>query len=145
MADVYLEEVEAIITAGATSAGGSSSFPIFLGHIPDSTTSGVTDRLVGVLLAPGSGDYGRVEVEEPGLQVLVRGAPITEVSTSYEETSAVAFDVKNALHGYAGKPVAAGKNFIGVWNQSGPLFLGHDPLMRPLFSINFRVLRSRTT
>lgn len=145
MPDAYLEEVEAIIVAGTTSAGDTTSFPIFLGHMPDSTTAGVTDRAVALLNSIGGPDLERVEVEEPGLQVLVRGAAITETSTGYEEAASVAHDVKNALSGYTGEPVVGGKHFVGVWNQSGPFFIGFDESMRPVFSNNLRVLRSRTT
>jgi hypothetical protein len=145
MADIYLEEIEAIIVAGTTEAGDGTSFPIFLGHMPDSTTAGVPDRSVAVLASIGFPDYGRVEIEEPGLQVLVRGASITEVSTAYEEAASAAHSIKNALHGYTGKPVAEGKHYVGIWNQSGPFFIGHDESMRPVFSTNLRILRSRTT
>ena len=145
MADIYLEEIEAIIAAGTTEAGAGTSFPIFLGHMPDSTTAGVPDRAVAVLTSFGGPDMERVDIEDPGLQILVRGAAITEVSTGYEEAANVAVEIKNALSGYVGKPVAAGKNYVGIWNQNGPFFIGHDESMRPVFSNNLRVLRSRTT
>lgn len=140
--DAYLEEIEAIIVAGTTEAGSGSSFPIFLSHVPDSTVSSVTDRLVAVLHSIGGPDLGRVEVEEPGLQVIVRGASITEVSSGYEEAYGVAHAVKNALHEFTG--ASTGKHYVGIWSESGPYFIGHDTNMRPLFSNNLRVLRSRT-
>ena len=143
--DVYLEEIESIIVAGTTEAGSGSLFPIFLSHVPDSTVASVTDRLVAVIHGVGGGDLGRVEVENPGLQVVVRGASITEVSSGYEEAAHAALSVKNALHGFTGASSVGSKHYVGVWNESGPYFAGHDDSMRPFFSNNFRVLRSRTT
>lgn len=143
--DAYLEEIETIIVAGTTEAGSGSSFPIFLSHLPDSTVASITDRLVAVLQSVGGADQGRTEVENPGLQILVRGARITEVSTGYEEAWGVAHAVKNALHGFTGATSSGGKHYVGIWNESGPFFIGHDDKMRPVFSNNLRVLRSRTT
>lgn len=142
--DVYLEEIESIVTAASTDVGDGTSFPIFLGHLPDSTTAGVPDRAIALVLGFGDGDYGRVEIEQPGLQVIVRGPSITEISTGYEEAYGIAHMVKNALHGYTGAPSTDSKNYVGIWNESGPFFVGFDESMRPNFSNNFRVMRSRT-
>lgn len=142
--DVYLEEVESIIVAGTTYAGSGSSFPIFLGHLPDSTVSSVTDRAVGLIESIGGPDMGRVEIEERAVQIVVRGASIYEVSTSYEEAADVAHRLKNALHEFTGNSSSGSKRYVGVWNESGPFFTGFDNSMRPYFSNNFRVLRSRT-
>lgn len=138
----YLDEVAAIIEAGTTQAGTGSSYPIFRGHMPDSTVLG--DRAVAVLLTAGAGDEARVEIDNPGLQVLVRGAPLMQVSTTYEEAEEIAWLVKNALHEYAGTPSSSGRYYVGIWSESGPFFVGFDDGMRPMFSSNMRVLRSRT-
>jgi hypothetical protein len=138
----YLDEIAAIIEAGTTDAGTGSSFPIIRGHLPDSTVLG--DRMVALVMTPGLADQARVEIESPGLQVLVRGASIQEVSTGYEEADNVAWSVKNALHEYVGTPSSSGKLYVGVWNESGPFFLGFDESFRPRFSNNLRIQRSRT-
>ena len=142
--DIFLDEIESIIVAGTTEAGEGSSFPIFLSQMPDSTVSSVTDRAVALLHERGGPDGGRVETESPGLQVIVRGASITEVSSGYEEAANVASEVKNSLHGFSGKSSSGSRHYVGVWNESGPFFVGYDENYRPHFSTNLRVTRSRT-
>jgi hypothetical protein len=143
--DTYLEEIEAIIVAGTTHAGAGSDFPIFLGHLPDSTVASVTDRAVGVIPTVGGPSMARVEIDEPGLQVVVRGASVYETSTAFEEAWGVAVEVRDSLHEFTGEPSSDGKLVVGIWNQSGPFLVGFDHSMRPVFSNNFRVMRSRTT
>lgn len=146
MADAFLEEIEAIIVAGSTLVGDGTSFPVFLGHMPDSTRANMPDRSVALLHNSGGPDYGRVEIERPALQVLTRGASIYDASTAYEEASSLAHDIKNVLHEFTGDSgLSGGKAYVGIWNMSGPFFLGFDDSMRPVFSNNFRILRSRTT
>jgi hypothetical protein len=138
----YLDEVATAIEAGTTEAGTGSSYPIFRGHLPDSTVLG--DRAVALIMSAGFNDEARVEIDNPGLQVITRGAPINSVSTGYEEAEAVAWLVKNALHEYTGTPESTGLYYVGIWNESGPFFIGFDENYRPMFSNNLRVLRSRT-
>lgn len=139
----FLDEVYDILTSAASSeVGDGQTWPIFLGHLPDSTV--LDDRAVALINTPGGGDEGGVEIENPGLQVLVRGLPLTENSTAYEAANQLAHDMKNNLHGFTGSPSSSGHHYVGIWNQSGPFFLGYDKEMRPRFSINLNVLRSRT-
>lgn len=138
----YLDELFTLLDAASTEIGTNATYPIFTGHLPDSTVLG--DRAVALLHTIGGPDEGRVEIENQGLQVLVRGASISTVSTGYEEASEIASLVKNALHGYVGSPESTGNRLVGVWNESGPFFVGFDHSLRPQFSNNLRVLRSRT-
>ncbi len=147
MAD-YLQEVNTIIEAGTTEAGSTDAdWPIYRGFLPDSTVIG--DRAVALLHTAGESNIGgtdgaRAEIEGPGLQVVVRGLPLNQFSTSYVEAEEIAVAVENALHGFTGNSSTGGRHYVGIWNESGPFFLGLDESKRPLFSTNFRVLRSRT-
>lgn len=138
----FLDEIAAAIEAGTTEAGTGSSFPIFRGMMPDSTVLG--DRAVALILTGGYPDDARVTLDRPGLQVLVRGAQANQVSTAYQEAEIVAWSVKNALHEYHGTPSSSGLYYVGIWNESGPFFLGVDEVQRPVFSNNLRIQRSRT-
>lgn len=139
----YLDEVAAIIDANTTAAGTGSDFPIFRSHLPDSTVLG--DRAVALIHTEGFGDMARVEVGGPGLQVVTRGRSILQTSTAYEEAYAVAEAVRSSLHEYTGTSASSsGNHYVGIWSENGPFFAGFDETMRPLFSNNFRVQRSRT-
>lgn len=142
MADYFLEEIDTILAAQTTEAGDGTAYPTYLGHLPDSTV--VDDRAVALLLTEGIGDEARVEIENPGLQVIVRGTTLRTESSAYREASATAFAIKNALHEYSGDSSSGGHRYPGIWNESGPFFLGFDESKRPMFSTNFRVMRSRT-
>ncbi len=89
MAD-FLQEIESIIEAGTTEAAGdSTTWPIYRSHLPDST--GIGDRAVALIHTEGGPDIGgtgtdRAEVEEPGVQVVTRGLPQNQFSTTYEES-----------------------------------------------------------
>lgn len=138
----FLDEIAAAVELGSTEAGSGTSFPIFKGTMPDSTVLG--DRAVALVLSGGYADDARVTLDRPGLQVLVRGAPVNQVSTSYQEADSVAWSVKNALHSYYGTPESTGLYYVGIWNESGPFFIGYDEVQRPVFSNNLRIMRSRT-
>lgn len=138
----YLDEIVTIIEAGTTEAGSGSIWPIFTGHLPDSTVIG--NRAVALLASPGEGDEERVDIENPGLQVIVRGRSQLQDSSCYQDAAAVAQAVKNALAGFTGESSSGGTHYPGIWNESGPFFIGFDSERRPKFSTNLRVVRSRT-
>lgn len=137
----FLQEINTIITSNTTEAG-TTDWPIFRSHLPDSTAIG--DRAVALLNSAGGPDLGQPDVERPGVQVIVRGLSLKEFSTTYAEAETVAYAVKNALHGFSGTPDGGGTHYVGIWNESGPFFLGHDEAKRPLFSNNLLVQRSRS-
>lgn len=147
MADL-LQEINTIIQTGTTQAGSThATWPTYGGGLPDSTFVG--DRAVGLLHGPGMPDLGSdssgsIWMERPGLQVLVRGLPYNQYSTSYPEAEGVARAVKNALHGFTGLSSSGGTFYTGIWSENGPYFIGYDEAKRPLFSANFRVERSKS-
>ena len=148
MAD-FLQEISTIVETGTTEAGSThATWPMYRGHLPDSTVVG--DRAVALLHAPGLPDVGgavsggRADIERPGLQVVVRGLSLSQYSSAYVEAETVARSVKNALHGFTGLSSAGGTRYVGIWNEGGPGFIGFDGSMRPMFSTNLRVERSKS-
>lgn len=115
---------------------------IYKSHLPDSTGIG-RGRAVALLETQGRGTMGRVTLEQPGLQVLVRGEAMNQVSTTYPEAEAKIEEVVDALHGYAGTSLTT-THWAGVWCEIGPTFEGFDELWRPHFTAEFRVMRQTT-
>lgn len=144
----FLQEIATIVQTGTSVAGTThATWPMYRGHLPDSTLIG--DRAVALLHAPGMGDMGgadadRCDIERPGLQVLVRGLSLSQYSSAYVEAEEVGRAVKNALHGFTGLSSAGGSRYVGIWNEGGPGFIGFDMSMRPMFSANLRVERSKS-
>jgi len=139
----YLTEAAAIIAAGTTAVGTAAGWPVYLGHMPSEPAAG--DQAVALLQTGGSGTMGGVDVEEPGLQVLVRGAPMAEDSSAYPAAERAAVAVRDAIHGYVGRPESTGHRWVGAWNVNGPEFIGFDEAGRPLLTSNYRIMRSTTT
>ena len=137
----YLDDISLLLTT-STVAGGATGWPLYLGHLPDSSAIG--DKAVAVLGTAGSPSHARVSLERPGLQVLVRGEPINQTSTGYQDAEARAVLIDHAIHAYVGTPDGAGSRVAGLWNESGPAFAGFDEGQRPMFSANYRVWREST-
>ena len=116
---------------------------IYLSHLPDSTGIG-RGRAVALLETQGQGTMGRVALEQPGLQVVVRGEAQNQVSTAYPEAEAKIEELVDALHGYAGDSLTDGTHWAGVWCETGPTFEGYDEGWRPYFTARFRVMRQST-
>lgn len=139
----FVDEIATLIASNTTEVGSGTDWPVWLGHLPDSTTVG--DRAVAILSGVGLPEMGRPDVESPGLQILVRGQPFNESATSYPDAETIAYTVKNALHAIASGPSSSyGHHYVGIWNEGGPGFIGFDESKRPMFSTNMRVLRSAT-
>ena len=115
---------------------------IYKGHLPDSTGIG-RGRAVALLETAGAGVMGRIEMERPGLQVIVRGEPQHQTSTAWPETEAKMVEIVDAIHEYTGSALTA-THWMGAWCDSGPTFDGFDEGWRPHFSADFRVMRATT-
>lgn len=114
---------------------------IFKGHLPDSTVLG--DRAVAVIETLGDGLLGRVDMEMPGLQVVVRGAPQHTVTDAFSSAQSKAMQIHDALHEYSGSSDTT-THYTGIWCQNGPFFSGFDEGWRPYFTAEFRVMRATT-
>jgi len=134
----FLDEVADLI---GSSTAGSTSWPVFRGHLPDSTV--IDDRAIG-LVHTGGGAQPGVTLQTDRLTVLVRGRPMNQTSSAYEEAEAHAVSLKTAVRGYAG--LSSDTNdvyYAGVWCEAAPYFDGLDESYRPVFRMEFRCMRAR--
>lgn len=138
----FYDEISAILEA-STAAGPNTSWPIYLGHMPDSTAIG--DRAVAVVELPGPANPGRVELDPREFTVTVRGRPLLSVSTSYQEAELEAKLVRDTLHGYSGSSDSDDRHYVGILTLQRPWFSGFDEAHRPVFTAEFSATRSRTT
>lgn len=144
----YLTASSSGVEITATSTDQSTylvdEFPVwalFKSHLPDSTV--LPDRAVAIIETMGEGVMGRVGIELPGLQVVVRGAPQNVVTDAFSSAATKAMEIHDALHGYAGSSDTT-THYAGIWCRSGPAFSGFDESWRPYFTADFRVMRSST-
>lgn len=113
---------------------------IFVGVLPLAQPN----ACITLLEHPGNKPRVTLSIDEPRVQLIIRGAEGTR-----EETRAQAHDLLKALHGYRNAPFVAD----GIWVckclslQSAPADLGVDINRRPEFSINFdlQTMRDRST
>lgn len=137
-----LDEVGTILsTQSIASSSGESGWYLALSMMPDSTAS--PDRIVALIETPGTPPLATVEVDEPGLQVRVRGQSIMSASTAYIEARAKAEDAYQALHGLDPGTYSS-RYYAGVWADQTPYLLQYDDNNRPEIAFNLRVYRSRT-
>lgn len=128
-----------------TSAG--SSFALTKSWAPDSTS--LQDQIVALTQTAGRKPTpGRLELDYPGLQVLVRGNPLTRTASAYSDAEAEMTAVYLALHGYGPGylPSTSGTSRYYVMIEANhlPALLHVDPANRPVLFCNFTATRSRT-
>ena len=81
---------------------------------------------------------GLTNLEHPTVQVLVRG-----VRSGFQDQYQLAHDIwKELVFLTNSTRIINGTHYSGVWLMSGPIFTGYDESKRPVYSINFRVMRS---
>ncbi len=126
---------------GIASSSGDDGWVLMKSMLPDSST--LQDKIVALIEVLGEAPDGYTELDRPHFQVLVRGDPITQVSSSYEEARAKAEEIKIDLHTLA--PVTlSGRYFPAMWALQDPFLLEYDQNDRPVLSVDFRAFRSRT-
>lgn len=126
---------------GLASSSGTDGWVLVKSMLPDSST--LQDKIVALIETPGEPPDAYTEVDKPHFQVVVRGDPITQVSSAYEEASAKAKEIKRNLH-RAGPDTFRGRYFPALWALQDPFLLEMDQNDRPTFVMNMRAFRSRT-
>jgi len=124
----------------ATKSIGTVGSTIFVSKLPDSPDALVlitsqTSREPSVSTSGTGSSF--TNIDRPNIQALVR-ANIGQNSTGY----AKALAVKEALHGM-GPFTLNGSKYHSIFAMSDVGDLGVDEKLRPVFSINFRVERSK--
>jgi hypothetical protein len=79
-------------------------------------------------------------LDRPTFQVMVRAA--ANSSTGLEQK---VNDVITALNLYSGTPSTGGAEYVDIQKEGDALYLGRDENQRPVYSLNFRAIRERTT
>lgn len=107
---------------------------IFVGVIPDN--SAVADIAIGILDSGGYAPTSDYVIDNPTVQIIVRGVPggYAAAYNKAEEIKEVLHDLHNESYGE--------DRYLGIWAASDILFLEFDGMNRPLFSVNFEVLRT---
>lgn len=139
---MLLDEIgDRLDAQGIASSSGDDGWVLMKSMLPDS--SALQDKMVALIEVPGDAPDGYTELDRPHFQVLVRGDPITQVSSAYEEARAKAEEIKIDLHTLA-PATLSGRYFPAMWALQDPFLLEYDASDRPVLSIDFRAFRSRT-
>ena len=110
---------------------GTVGTNIFVGQMPDAP-----DECIAVMIYGGTApDEVTEDMESPGLQVLIRCA-----KDDFADGLTLAYSVFNALHGVTDTTIESTYYYRISANQS-PAQMGVDGNDRPLFVINFTVLK----
>lgn len=126
---------------GIASSSGDDGWVLMKSMLPDS--SALQDKLVALIEVPGEPPDAYTELDRPHFQVLVRGDPIVQVSSAYEEARAKAEEIKVDLHTLA--PVTlSGRYYAALWALQDPFLLEYDLSDRPVLQCDYRAFRSRT-
>lgn len=125
------EDMKDVIVAAGYGTFGTD---LFVGVLPD------TPNLCVALIESGSWrePEPNPDLEYPTMQVLVRGG-----TNEYLKARDKMEDIYAHLRDIG--QVTVGTTFYGgVWCSSGPTSIGRDERERPVFSANFRFMRSTT-
>lgn len=137
-----LDELGTVLsTQSIASSSGEGGWYLALSMMPDSTAS--PDRIVAVIPTPGTPPLATVELDEPGVQIRVRGQSYMSASTAFQEAWSKAEAAYTALHGLA-PGTYSGRYYAGIWAEQSPFLLRYDENNRPEVAFNLRVYRSRT-
>lgn len=126
---------------GIASSSGDDGWVLMKSMLPDS--SALQDKMVALIEVLGEAPDAYTELDRPHFQVLVRGDPITTVSSAYEEARAKAEEIKIDLHAITPGSLS-GRHFGGIWALQDPFLLEYDKSDRPVLQCDFRAFRSRT-
>ena len=138
----FLDEIGTILsTQSIASSSGENGWYLALSMMPDSSAS--PDRIVAVIPTPGTPPLATVELDEPGLQIRVRGQSYMSASTAFQEAWSKAEAAYAVLHGLA-PGTYSGRYYAGIWAEQSPFLLRYDENNRPEVAFNLRVYRSRT-
>lgn len=137
-----LDDLGAKLAAlGLASSSGAGNFVLVKSWLPDSCQ--LQDRAVALIEYGGEAPNPRAELDSPRVQVLVRGARLTQVSSAYREARDKAESIKLALHGLT-TTSSSGRYYPGVLALQDPFLREYDAVRRPVIVCNYKVWRSRT-
>lgn len=137
-----LDEIgDRLDSQGIASSSGDDGWVLTKSMLPDS--SALQDKMVALIEVLGEAPDAYTELDRPHFQVLVRGDPITTVSSSYETARAKAEEIKVDLHAITPGSLS-GRHYAGIWALQDPFLLEYDKSDRPVLQCDYRAFRSRT-
>jgi hypothetical protein len=128
-------DIASYLSSLSTVTYGTLGTNLFDGVLPPSP-----DACVGILPYGGSPPELSWGAENPRIQVLVRGAN-AGASTDYSDARAKANSIFRALH-LAKNITVSGRLYYCIKATGSVEFLENDQNNRPLFSVNFEVIKA---
>ena len=95
-------------------------------------------RMIAVIATGGFPQEPRLEIDRPTFQLLIRGS--TGDSSGLEQKVTDAVNALNLTDG-----TFSNWTYVDIQKRGDVLYLGRDENQRPLYSVNFLALRSRTS
>lgn len=126
------EDIKDILELSASGLTLTFATDLFVSKEPDTPDAAVT-------IYDGVGGPPDVQhrLDYPGVQVRIRGAR----NNGYAAAYSLAEDIKLVLNGYAGKIINS-TTYVLIRATTDILFLGYDDNDRPMFVINFDIIRT---
>lgn len=122
------------ILLAASSTGLTLGTDLFYSREPDGAS--IADKIVTVLDTPGLDPATYTTLLAPNAQVRIRGN-----AGEFDDSFTLAETVRNTLHAVKNTTVG-GTRYIHIIATSDLNWLGYDDNNRPLWTINFRILRT---
>lgn len=126
------EDIKDLLEVSAT--GLVFATDLFVSQEPD--TGEVLDRVVTIYDTGGGQPDTKESIKTPTIMIKVRGNKF-----GYQNGYALAELVVTTLHGVVNTTVNSTR-YIHIIAQSDINFLGYDKFNRPLFTVNFRIMRT---
>ena len=141
-----LDEVGGYLTLQSV-VGTTSGFTLVKSWLPDSTA--LQNKVVALTQTAGrTPTPPRLELDYPGIQVLVRGEPMTKTATAYADAETEMTAVYLALHGfgpgYLPSTSGASRYYVMITANHLPALMHVDQANRPVLFCNLTATRSRT-
>lgn len=122
--------------------GGNSTWRLFKGLMPDSTSIG--DRAVAIMAAGGRAQIPNLKIDRNTVAIRVRGARADQLSTAYEDAKLKVDEIKETLHAVFGS-TQSGNTYYSIQATRAASFTGMDASLRPEFDMEFSVFRQSTS
>jgi len=126
MTNAPSKDIKALLVTAGLATGD-----IKLGRLPESGN----DKVIAIKDTGGFPPNPAFLIDNPTVQILIRGN-----KQDYSVTYTLARLIIDALLGLP-KQTVNGTVYIGIWMQSDIIPLGYDESQRPMFSLNFRLVR----
>lgn len=125
-----------LVSLGVGTFAATSGWGIYIGSEPDGPD--VQDTVITLYDSSGGEPNPAWLLDEPHVQVRVRGSR-ADYTGAYDK----AYEVLDALLGLPAETLG-GTVYTGIWALNDPFLLGYDDSRRPVFTVNFRIVREPT-